>query len=229
MHNTAFDSVTLPAEARNVGIARRTLSEVMSRSGADADVDAAVLALSEIVTNAFVHTGAHVTVRVWSATTGTRVEVEDSGSRLPVLRRYADTAGTGRGLHLVEELTDRWGAHQRGGGKTVWFEIGDLSGVPGSSSSADHPDIADAAREVVYPVTLRRAPLLMHWAWQEHGSALLREYLLHVLDQDDTILDKHAEASEAMSVLSEQLPAPDLSEDPEMLMAGALEPGGHRA
>ena len=228
MNDTAFDSVTLPAEARNVGVARRTLSEVMARSGAGADVDAAVLALSEIVTNAFVHTGADVTVRVWSAMTGTRVEVEDSGSRLPVRRRYADTAGTGRGLHLVEELTDRWGADQRSGGKTVWFEIGDLTGVAGSSPSTDdsapHPDSAGAGGEVVYPVTLRRAPLLMHWAWQEHGSALLREYLLHVLDQDDTILDKHAEASEAMSVLSDQLPAPDLSEDPEVLMAGALEP-----
>ena len=76
----------------------------------------------------------------------------------------------------------------------------------------------------MYPVTLRQAPLLMHWAWQEHGAALLREYLLHVLDHDDTILDRHAEASEALSLLSEQLPVPDLSEDPEILMAGALEP-----
>ena len=185
----------------------------MTRSGADAHIDAAVLALSEILTNAFVHTGADATMRVWSAETGTRVEVEDGGSRLPVRRRYADTAGTGRGLHLVEEVTDRWGAHQRGSGKTVWFEIGNLNLLEGAST-IDQPDIAVAGREVVYPVTLRRVPLLMHWAWQEHGSALLREYLLHVLDEDDTILDKHAEASEAMSLLSEQLPAPEALRGP---------------
>jgi len=64
----------------------------------------------------------------------------------------------------------------------------------------------------------------MHWAWQEHAAALLREYLLHVLDEDDTILERHAEASEAMSLLSEQLPVPNLSDQPDALLADALEP-----
>jgi PAS domain S-box-containing protein len=53
---------------------------------------------------------------------------------------------------------------------------------------------------------------------------LLREYLLHVLDDDDDILDKHAQASEAMSLLNEQLPVPALSDDTDALMAGAIEP-----
>jgi PAS domain S-box-containing protein len=64
----------------------------------------------------------------------------------------------------------------------------------------------------------------MHWAWQEHAAALLREYLLHVLDRDDTVLDRHAEASQAMSLLHEQLPLPELPTDPDDLMAGSLEP-----
>ncbi len=218
-------SVTLEADARNVGVARHFLQDAIARSGRADHVDAAVLALSEIVTNAFVHTGAEVTVRVWSASGGTRVEVDDRGSRLPVRRHYADTAGTGRGLHLLEELTDRSGAHRReGGGKTVWFEIGHLEGRGVHVRPPGDADDGDAGDEVVHQVTLRRAPLLMHWAWQEHGAALLREYLLHVLDEDPAILDRHAEASEAMSLLSEQLPAPKLSEDPDVLMADALEP-----
>ncbi|MCX4980600.1 ATP-binding protein [Streptomyces sp. NBC_00572] len=28
----------------------------------------------------------------------------------------------GRGLVVVEAVTDRWGAEERAGGKTVWFE-----------------------------------------------------------------------------------------------------------
>lgn len=35
----------------------------------------------------------------------------------------------------------------------------------------------------------------MHMAWQEHAATLLREYLLHVLDDDDDILERHAQAS----------------------------------
>lgn len=224
MPDPVATSVTLEADARNVGSARRLLQDAMSRSGADAHIDDAVLVLSEIVTNAFVHTGTDVTVLVWSTPRGTRVEVEDSGRHLPVRRRYADTAGTGRGLQLVEELADRWGAQRRGNGKAVWFEIGQVAGNFDDSGPSHEPDRSAAPREAVCSVTLRRAPLLMLWAWQEHAAALLREYLLHVLDEDDTILERHAEASEAMSLLSEQLPVPNLPDQREALMASSLEP-----
>ena len=194
-------------------------------SGADVHIEAAVLAVSEIVTNAFVHTGTDVTVLVWSNPKGTRVEVEDSGAHLPVRRRYADTAGTGRGLQLVEGLTDRWGTERRGGGKAVWFEIGQVAGELGGSMPGRESERSARGREAVYSVTLRHAPLLMHWAWQEHAAALLREYLLHVLDSEDNILTRHAEASGAMRLLGEQLPAPNLPDRPDALMDGAVEPG----
>ena len=131
-------------------------------------------------------------------------------------RYYAATAGTGRGLHLMEELTDRWGASARSRGKTVWFEIGDV-GAALTSDDADHAtdgathDATDDATgyathdasgdvtsdatgepEATCQVTLRHVPTLMHVAWQEHAATLLREYLLYVLDDDEDILDKHA-------------------------------------
>jgi PAS domain S-box-containing protein len=53
---------------------------------------------------------------------------------------------------------------------------------------------------------------------------LLREYLLHVLDEDHTILERHAHASAAMSLLHEQVPAPVLPDDTDALMADAVEP-----
>lgn len=217
-------TVTLGADARSVGSARRLLSDAMSISGTEAHIDDAVLVLSEVVTNALVHTGSVVTVLVWSTPHGTRVEVEDEGTHLPVRRRYAATAGTGHGLQLVEQLTTRWGAERRGSGKAVWFEIGRVDGVMDASEPDPEPDRGGSGRED-HAVTLRRAPLLLHQAWQEHAAALLREYLLHVLDEDDTILDTHAQASEAMSLLNEQIPVPNVPDQPEALMAGALEPG----
>jgi PAS domain S-box-containing protein len=64
----------------------------------------------------------------------------------------------------------------------------------------------------------------MHVAWQQHAATLLREYLLHVLGEDADILDKHAQASEAMNLLSQQLPVPVLPDDADALMAEAIEP-----
>ncbi len=224
--DSAPTSLLLEPDVRSVGIARRMLHDVMARSGAADHADAAAVALSELVTNALVHTGDEVTVLVWSSAVGTRVEVEDSSQHLPVRRQYADTAGTGRGMHLVEQLTDRWGARRRNSGKTVWFELGEVAGADPGAERTDPSPASDAVPDQarVHPVTLRSLPLLMHWAWQEHAAALLREYLLHVLDEDDTVLDQHAQASEAMSLLSEQVPAPHLPDDPDELMAGALEP-----
>jgi hypothetical protein len=36
---------------------------------------------------------------------------------------YGPTSPTGRGLHIVEALADRWGVDKTAEGKTVWFEI----------------------------------------------------------------------------------------------------------
>jgi PAS domain S-box-containing protein len=190
------------------------------RSGAEHLVESATLLLSEVVTNAFVHVGTQVLVLVWSTDKGVRVEVEDAGSHAPARRHYVGTAGTGRGLQLLDELADRWGTV----GKTVWFELG----AP-HTGRVVAPDEDAAGAPVDQPtgtrqVTLRHVPLLMHVAWQEHAATLLREYLLHVLDEDDDIFDKHAQASEAMSLLNEQLPAPLLSEEADALMADATEP-----
>jgi PAS domain S-box-containing protein len=217
-------SFRLEPDARNVSMARRQLRGAMSEQRAEAHVDAALLALSEIVTNAFVHTGDQIVVVVWADGEGTRVEVRDTSPHMPVRRHYADAAGTGRGLKIVEEVTDRWGTRHHGTGKTVWFEIGRVNGDHGESGEQGGSADRRPRDETSCQVTLRRVPLLMHWAWQEHAATLLREYLLYLLDEDDTILDRHAEASEAMSLLHEQVPAPELPDDPDGLMAGALEP-----
>ncbi|MEU8848422.1 ATP-binding protein [Streptomyces sp. NPDC048564] len=52
-----------------------------------------------------------------------RCEVGDGGSRVPAVLDAGDSE-SGRGMFLVDVLSRRWGRHQDGPGKTVWFELG---------------------------------------------------------------------------------------------------------
>lgn len=226
--DTSTLSVVLGADPVNVARARSLLRGALRDAGGDAMVDDALLVLSEVVTNAFVHAGGDVRLRAWTSAGGLRVEVDDGAAHLPARRDYAAMAGTGRGLQLVEELSDRWGVAPRPDGKSVWFEFG--SGDGAGERDRDRALAAAAADDVplaaaTVQVTLRNVPVLMHAAWQEHAATLLREYLLHALGEDDDILDKHAQASSAMSLLDEQLPSPSMPDDPDALMAEAIEPG----
>jgi PAS domain S-box-containing protein len=75
-------------------------------------------------------------------------------------------------------------------------------------------------------VELHGVPLLLHSAWQMQAESLLREYLLARLDDDNGTheIERHAAASDAMALLQEQVPAPQLEEHPDALMATAVEP-----
>lgn len=214
----AVDQV-LPPDATSATEARRLL-----RAALAAEVDHreawedAELAVSEIVTNALVHAGTPMHLRVLLGRPGLRVELHDGSPHLPRRRHHSDIAATGRGLHVVGEMVDRWGAYPSRGGKVVWFEIATAEDERGD---AEPPLATSDAVEV----ELINVPVLMHAAWQEHAAALLRERLLVRLAEDETALENHAAASDALAVLCEQIPAPDLGMHPEAIMAAATEPG----
>lgn len=226
MSESVAASITLDSDPRNVGRARSVLREALTRSGAEHLLDSAAVVLSEVVTNAFVHAGGSVRVDVSATADWVRVEVQDGSSSLPARRNYASTAGTGRGVPLMDSMADRWGIAERPVGKAVWFEVGDGEASPSAATemAGGAPDVASGGSAEVCLVTLRNVPVLMHAAWQEHAATLLREYLLHVLGDDDEILQAHARASAAMNMLHEQLPTPVLSDEPGALMADAIEP-----
>jgi len=83
----------------------------------------AELLVSELVTNAVLHarSASRVTIERQGATL--RISVFDTSPTRPRLRNYGPEAVTGRGLLLVDRISDRWGVEQVPTGKTVWFEI----------------------------------------------------------------------------------------------------------
>ncbi|MGI5457448.1 ATP-binding protein [Streptomyces sp. CA-249302] len=85
--------------------------------------DVAELLVSELVTNALLHSGSRFRLTLSAAHGVLRCEVSDGGSRVP---RVVDAGASenGRGMFLVDALAWRWGCHQDGPGKTVWFELG---------------------------------------------------------------------------------------------------------
>ncbi|MFF8972311.1 ATP-binding protein [Streptomyces sp. NPDC014995] len=120
-----------PAE---VGRARRWARSRLAGSGIGADealAETLILLVSELVTNAVVHTGSPAVLRL-SLPGGTdgeagevpvRLEVADTSDRAPVPRCPDDDATGGRGLALVDGLADRWGWSVEGRGKRIWCEL----------------------------------------------------------------------------------------------------------
>lgn len=93
-------------------------------------VDDAELLVSELITNAL-HAAAAMRqtlpIRLWllSDTTRLVVSVWDGNPHPPVRVSVGNDAENGRGLVLVEALSDRWDwfAHKGLGGKIVWCEL----------------------------------------------------------------------------------------------------------
>ncbi|MFI9720459.1 ATP-binding protein [Streptomyces sp. NPDC052396] len=127
------------ADPAEVGRARKWARSRLAGSGIGVDeplADTLILLISELVTNAVVHTGCPGVLRMLfpgaSGTPGAvthpragivRVEVTDNSARPPRQRcAHGDDTG-GRGLELVEGLADRWGWQPEGAGKRIWCEI----------------------------------------------------------------------------------------------------------
>ncbi|MEU5095050.1 ATP-binding protein [Streptomyces sp. NPDC020996] len=119
-------SVTLASEAAAVPVARQIVREACAEWGMDPDaVETGTLLISELVTNAVRHGHSH-SVRVIAEQPRPdrlRVAVLDRSRRMPELHIVGPDALGGRGLLLVEALSDRWGTDLLTSGKRVWAEI----------------------------------------------------------------------------------------------------------
>lgn len=186
------------------------MRDVLARAGREDLLDAAELVVSELVTNALLHTATPIDFSATVDEKGLHLEVGDGSPSRPSERDNAALSGTGRGLALVHELTDQWGVRAAGEGKVVWARVTGVAREPGLELPMAAGLVAAPELHVI-DVALHNVPLLMHLAWHEHAETLLREYLLARLEVDETTaLADHALASTAMGLLHEQLPAPAL-------------------
>ena len=116
-------SRAFPADAAQIGEARRFLAGILGDLPA---ADDAVLCLSELATNATVHShsrdGGYFTVQVELHSEHLRVAVRDQGG--PWAQPAAADDRHGRGLLIVSRLATSWGRDgQNTVGWTVWFQM----------------------------------------------------------------------------------------------------------
>jgi anti-sigma regulatory factor (Ser/Thr protein kinase) len=104
--------------------ARQAIIELVTRSGrTDLGANAALL-VSELVTNAVMHAGGPISVSATYLDATLHVEVHDTDqNRVPDLPSPSAADKTGRGLHIVGLLADRWAITSTPDGKTIWFEL----------------------------------------------------------------------------------------------------------
>ena len=114
------------SEAAAVAEARRFLRRTLHDWDVDDETaDTAVLCLSELVTNAVIHSHAGCSVRVRLDGGVLTVTVRDSGrADAQTVEQLEDSLQVhGRGLQVVEALASRWGYELDTEGTTVWFEL----------------------------------------------------------------------------------------------------------
>ena len=117
--------LALPPDVPTVRLARQATRDTLAAWQLSHLQEAAVLVVSELVTNALRHardTGA-IGLELTSAGTALRVEVQDGDPTWRKMRSLADCDESGFGFVLVDALAVRWGVRRVCGGKAVWAEL----------------------------------------------------------------------------------------------------------
>lgn len=132
---------------RCVGQARAVLRKALETWGLASVEGAALLVLSELLTNAVVHgrvsPGREVETRFRLEAGALRIRVDDASEQWPSARSKREEGG--RGLALVGALSISWGVSNRVGvGKSLWAVLA-VPAVKGDHSGT-HQCVAVAAR-----------------------------------------------------------------------------------
>jgi len=210
-------ALSLGAGPRSVQDARRWVVSTFNDIGRDDLVECAEIGVSELVTNALLHGGSPIQVRVRGTREHPRVEVRDGSAEPPVLPGSGDHGDEeddvlltfGRGLSIVARASDAWGAEIEDDGKTVWFapksEFADDDGPGGAITGVD--PLADGTGELpadLMEVELHGVPLDEYVAFQRHFRELRREVrLLALAHENDYPLAK--DLSEVFDTLGRPL------------------------
>jgi anti-sigma regulatory factor (Ser/Thr protein kinase) len=104
-------------------------------------VEAAELMTSELATNCLRHARSDFELAIRLSGDTIRVELSDHGEGQPELRSPTPRERSGRGLRIVQELSQDWGITPSPNGKIVWFTL------PLRTPAAQHGSRSGASRE----------------------------------------------------------------------------------
>jgi anti-sigma regulatory factor (Ser/Thr protein kinase) len=106
----------------SVAGARHFVRNVLSDQSQEI-AEAAELMTSELATNSVRHARSDFELAILLSPEEIRVEVSDNGQGQPVPRSPTPREQSGRGLQIVQELSDAWGISPSPSGKLVWFTL----------------------------------------------------------------------------------------------------------
>jgi PAS domain S-box-containing protein len=116
-------AIDLPAEPGAVGGGRRFVVATLDAWGCSALAETARLLTSEVLTNAIRHGIGPIALSLRRSAEDLTIEVTDRATVVPHPRQAEEDDESGRGLLLVEALTDHWGTRPTDDGKSVWFTL----------------------------------------------------------------------------------------------------------
>jgi len=121
-HNAAID---LPPTSVSIPAARHLVLVLLRAWDVPHDRDDAALLVTELVSNVVDHVGgeANLTLELQLSDRWLRIGVVDGSSIRPVVQELSMERPRGRGMRMVQQIADRWGADDHLGGKRVWFEL----------------------------------------------------------------------------------------------------------
>ena len=121
---TSPEQLELPVDRAAPHLAREFLRDRACPVHGAGVLDEAVLLVSELVTNAVEHGAPPVTVRVeCRGALGLQVCVSDGSVHQPRRGPEDRDAESGRGVALVDLVSDAWGVEPLARGKQVWFRL----------------------------------------------------------------------------------------------------------
>ncbi|KAF4408856.1 ATP-binding protein [Streptomyces lycii] len=114
----------LRVDPRILAGVRRTVAARLREWGRGELVGPAAMCVTELFSNVYKHTAtADCLLTLQNLPHGVRAAVTDPEPVLPVAKEPDHLSETGRGLFLLGETADRWGALPVAEGKEVWFEL----------------------------------------------------------------------------------------------------------
>ena len=116
-------AIDLPPTSSAPGAARAFVHEHLSEETRPDVLDAVDLCVSELVTNAIDHAQPPYRLRLSERGRILRIELEDATVEPPIVRSQHPLQARGRGMYLIETLSQAWGVLPSDHGKTVWAEF----------------------------------------------------------------------------------------------------------